>query len=99
MRPAGSRAAWLDGEQHFRLEDEAVADDADARPVAEDLAQAAEEIGAVTGELLHLLRESDIEARAEIGDFRLRFDVRFLRGVERLLDGGELAAQRRDLLI
>ena len=53
------------GEQHFRLEDEAVADDADVFPVGKDLTQAPEEIGTVAVELLHALRQRDNQAAAE----------------------------------
>src|SRR5687768_644540 len=43
------------GEQHLRLKDEAVADDADVGALREDLAKTAEELRAVAGKLLHLL--------------------------------------------
>ncbi len=36
-RPSGFRFRLAGIEEHFRLEHEAVADDADVRPVAEDL--------------------------------------------------------------
>ena len=39
-------------EQHFGLEDEAVADDADVGAALEDFAQAAEEVGAVAAQVL-----------------------------------------------
>ena len=41
----------------------------------------------------------EIEPLAEIGNARLRVLVLLLGDIERLLDGGELAAQRRDLLV
>ena len=58
-------------EQHLGLEHEAVADDADVLAVAQQLAQAAEEVGAVALQLLHLAGQHDVEAGAEIGDARL----------------------------
>src|SRR3546814_8234277 len=48
-------------EQHFRLEDEPVADDLDVRTVAEDLAQPPEEFGAVSRQLLDLHGERGVE--------------------------------------
>ncbi len=86
-------------EEHFRLQHEAVADDAHVGPVAEDLAQLAEEVGAVLGQLLHLLRQRHVEALAEVGDLGLRVLDVLLGGIERLLERGELAAQRGDLLV
>ena len=65
----------------------------------EDLPQAAEEVGAIARQLLHLLRQRDVEPLAEIGDLGLRFAVGGLRGVERVLDRGQLLAQRGDLLV
>ena len=62
-------------------------------------AQAAEEVGAVAGELLHPLRQRDVEPAAEVGDRAWLSLSRDFRGVERLLQRGELAAQRRDLLV
>ena len=88
-------SALAEFEQHRGFEHEAVADDADVGPRAENLAQAAEEVGAVARELLHLLRQRDVEPLAEIGDLGLRFAVGGLRGVERLLDRRELLAQAR----
>ena len=80
LRLPGRVDAGLAGiEEHLRLEHEAVADDADVGPVAEHLPQAAEELGAVARQLLHLLRERHVEPRAEIGDARLRFPVARLR--------------------
>ena len=72
-------------EEHFGLEHEAVADDADVRPVAEDLAQPAEEVGAIAREFLHPLGQRHVEPLAEIGDPGLGLLVLLLRGVERLL--------------
>ena len=87
------------GEQHFRLEDETIANHADVRAVAEDLVEAAEEVGPIERQLLDLLGEGDIEALAEIGDLRLVLLVLLLRDVEVGLDGRQLLAQRVDLLI
>src|SRR5262249_14823201 len=52
LRGHGRLAGW---EQHLRLEHEAVADDADVLAVAQQLAQAPEEVGPVPLQLLHLL--------------------------------------------
>ena len=71
-------------EEHFRLEHEAVADDADVRPLAEDRAQPPEKVRAVARQFLHALRQRDIEPLAEIGDAALRFAVALLGGVERV---------------
>ena len=82
-------------EQHFRLEHEAVADDANVGAVAENFAQPAEEVGAIARQFLHPLRQRDVEPLAEIGDARLRFPVALLRRVERVFERGKLTAQRR----
>ena len=50
-------------EQDFRLEDEAVAFDADVLAVLEEFAQAAEEVGSVALEFLDLARERGIDLR------------------------------------
>ena len=97
--PCGVDLVGAGGEEHLRLEDEAVADDADVGTVAEDLAQAAEEVGAVARQLLDALGERDVQPPAEIGDLGLAFLVARLGGVERVLERGDLAAQRRDLLV
>ena len=86
-------------EKDFRFEHETVADDADARPLSEDIAQTTEEIRAVARQFLHLLRERHVQPRAEIGNARQTLLVAPLGGVQRLLDGGKLAAQCRDLLV
>ena len=86
-------------EQHFRLEHEAVADDADVGAIAENFAQPAEEVGAVARQFLHALRQRDIEALAEIGDAGLRFPAAPLGRVERVFQRRKLAAQRADLLV
>ncbi len=97
--PAGVESRLARLEQHFGREDETVAHHSDARPVAKDFAQAAEKIGTVAGEFLHLLRQGDIEARAEIGDARLIFLVLALLRRQRLLDRRQLVAQGGDLLV
>ena len=86
-------------EEHFRLEHEAIADDADVRPVAEDVAQLAEEVRAVARQFLHALRQRDVQALAEVGDVKLRVLFLLLGGAERVFERGDLAAQRADLLI
>ena len=48
---------------------------------------------------MHALGERHIESLAESGDPVLRFLVSLLAGVERFLQRGELASQRRDLLV
>ena len=62
LRPQGRLA---DVEKDLRLEDEAVADDADVGPLAEDLAQAAEEVRAVARELLHALGAANAKAQEQ----------------------------------
>ena len=86
-------------EQHFRLEDEAVADDPDVRAVAENFAQPPEEVGAIARQLLDALGQRHVQAAAEIGDLRLALLVVLLGGVEGVFERGDLAAQRRDLLV
>src|SRR5689334_3095469 len=55
-------------EEYFGLKDEAVADDANVRPVAENLAQLAEEIRTVSRELLKMLGERNIQALTKLAD-------------------------------
>ena len=86
-------------EEHLRLQHETVADDADIGAVAEDVAQPAEEVGAIARQFLHALRQRHVQPLAEVGDARLRLLVLFLRDVQRLFQRAELAAQRRDLLV
>ena len=78
---------------------EAVADDLEVRPGAENLSELAEEVGAVAGELLHLLGERDVQALAEIGDLDLAVLVLCLGRIERLLQRGDLKPERGELLI
>ncbi len=77
-------------EQHFRLQHEAVAHFLDVGTIAEDQAQAAEEIRAVALQLLHLLGERDVEALAEVGNLRLGFLVLLLADVERRFERRQL---------
>src|SRR5579859_1764849 len=58
-------------EEYFGLEHEAIADDADVRPVAEDLPQAAKEFRAIARQLLDPLRQRHVEALAEISELGL----------------------------
>ena len=84
--PASLMTSEPDGKQHFRLEDEAVADDADVLAVGEDFAQPAEEVRPVAVEFLHALRQRDIQAAAEIGDLGVGFAVARFGHVERILE-------------
>ena len=86
-------------EEHFGLEHEAVADDADVGAIAEDFAQLAEEVRPVARQFLHALRQRDVQALAEVGDVQLGVLLLLLGSAERLLERADLAAQRADLLI
>ena len=86
-------------EEHFGLEHEAVADDADVRPVAEDVAQLAEKVRAVARQFLHALRQRQVQPLAEIGEAQLRVLVLLLGSAERIFERADLLAQRADLLI
>ena len=86
-------------EEHLRLEDEAVADDADVGPVAEDLAKPAEEVRPVARQFLHALGEGNVQPPAEVGDLGLALAVAGLGGAQGILESGDLAAERGDLLI
>ncbi len=86
-------------EEHLGLQHEAVADDADIRAVAENVAQPSEEVGAEARQFLHALGQRHVEPLAEIGEAGLRILVLLLRYVERLLQRAKLAAQRRNLLV
>ncbi len=48
---------------------------------------------------MHPLRERHVEPLAQIGDAILRFLVPLFACIERFFEGGELASQRRDLLV
>src|SRR5262245_4782801 len=86
-------------EEYLRLEHEAVADDADVGPIAENGTQPPEEVGTVARQLLHALGQRHVQTLPQIGDAALRLLVLLLAGVERRFERGELAPQRRDLLI
>ena len=64
----------------------------DIGPVAEDGAQASEELRTVARQFLHPLRQRDVQPLAEIGDPPLRFLVAFFRRLKRFFERGELAA-------
>src|SRR5271170_5501832 len=57
--------------QHLRLEHKTVADYPDIRAIAEDLAQSAEELVTIAGELLDFVDERQIEALAKLDDLPL----------------------------
>ena len=86
-------------EQHFRLEDETVADDADVGAVAEHVAQTAEKLGAVARQFLDFAGERQVEAATEIDDLHVLFFGFGLGGGERLFDAGHLLAQRGNLVV
>src|SRR6476661_1124104 len=73
-------------EKYFRLEYEAVPDDADIGPVAENRTQPSEEVGPIPRQLLHPLGERHVETLAEVGDARLRVLVLLLGRIEGLLE-------------
>src|SRR6476660_9959559 len=75
-------------DKYFRLEYEAVPDDADIGPVAEDRAQPSEEVGPVSRQLLHPLGERHVAALAEVSDARLRVLVFLLGRVRSLIQRG-----------
>ena len=87
------------GEEHLRLEDEAVADHPDVGTVAENLAEPAEEVGAIARQLLDALGERHVEPAPEIGDLGLALLVAILGGLDRGLERRDLAPERRDLLV
>ena len=86
-------------EEHLRLEDKAVADDADVRTIAENVAQPAEEIRAVARQFLNALRQRDVQALAEVGDVQLRVFFLLLGDVERALRARRSGGATRDLLV
>ena len=98
-RASGFRSAEPESNSTSDGKDEAVADDLEVRAGAEHLAQLAEEVGAVARQLLHLLGERHVQPLAEIGDLHLALLVLGLGSVERLLQGGDLEAERRELLV
>src|SRR6266478_8633515 len=70
FRPVGEIGA-SGREQHFRLEYKAVANDANVGALAKYLAQPAEELRAVTSQLLDLVHEGKVEALTEFDDLAL----------------------------
>ena len=98
-RPSARHGRLAGGEQHLGLEHEAVADDADVLAVAQQLAQAAEEVGAIALQLLHLPGEHDVEAGAEVGNARLALLVLGFRRLQRVVQGRDLPPQREQLLV
>ena len=98
-RPFRRQLVGARREQHLGFEHEAVADDADVLAVLQELAQAAEEVRAIALQLLHLPGQRRVEARAQILDARLALGVLLLGGLQRLVQGGDLPAQRQQLLV
>ena len=91
--PSTVRLAWPEANSTSEFEHEAVADHANVLAVAQQLAQPAEEVGAVALQLLHLLGQQDVEAGAEVGDAHLAVLVLGLVGVDGLLQGRHLLPQ------
>src|SRR5690606_39864656 len=81
------------------LEHEPVADDADILPVLQQLTQPAEEVRTIALQLLYLARKCRVEPLAQILDPILRLLILALGGLEGLVEGRDLAAQREELLI
>ena len=69
--PAGLHHGRARIEEHLGLKHEAVADDPDVGPIAQNRAQPAEEFRAEARQFLHALRQREIEPLAEIGDASL----------------------------
>ena len=85
-------------EEHLRLEHEAVAHDTDIGPIAENGAQPPEEVGTVARQLLHALGQRHVQPLPQIGDAACASLSFFVERPARF-ERGELAAQRRDLLV
>lgn len=68
-----------------------------SRRSLKQLAQAAEEVGAVALQLLHLPREGDIQAPAEVVDLGLAVHLLGFRSLEHVVQRGNLLAQAREL--
>ena len=66
-------------EQHFGLEHEAIADNADIAAFTQHLAQPPEEFGSVERQFLHLRGQGLIQALAEIDDLHVLFFVQGFR--------------------
>ena len=91
-------------EQQARWHHEAVANDLDVLAVAQHFAQAAEELRAVLGQLVHPVGQRQVQLLAEVLDLHVLADVLRLRDFQRLGDirqllthGGQLAIQQLDL--
>src|SRR5215470_952299 len=74
-------------EEQLGLEHEAVADDPDVRPCAENLPELAKKVRTIARQFLHPLGERNIEPLAEVGDAGLRLLVALFRRIEGLLEG------------
>ena len=86
-------------EKDLGLKHEAVANHLDVVPLAQRFFQLAEEVGPVLRKLLHALGECHVEPLPEVGDLRLRCLIALVGVAERVLQRGELLAQRDDLLV
>ncbi len=86
-------------EEDFGLKHEAVADHVNVGPIAQDVAQFAEKVGTIARQFLHALGQRHVEPLPEIGDAQLRRAFLFLRGAKRILQRGDLPAQRANLLV
>src|SRR5690606_11382647 len=86
-------------EQHLRLEDETVSDNADVLPIGEDFAEPAEEVGAIAVQLLDTLCQRHVQAPSQIGDLGVGLPVLFFRRFECVLQRRDLLTQGCDLLV
>src|SRR5439155_2516592 len=76
---------------------EAIADNADVGPIADDLTQTAEELGAIARQLLHLGGQRQVKPASQLDDLALLvLDLGF-GNIESGGDLGELLAQRGKL--
>src|SRR6185437_12229869 len=69
-------------EEYLGLKDETVADHADIGAIAEDFPQLSEEVRPITFELVHPLRQRDVQALAEFRDAALGILILFFGGIE-----------------
>ena len=80
-------------EKYLGLEHEAIAGQcANVGPIAKNRSQPPKESGAVARQPCNALRERNIQPLAEISDMRLRFLIALFRGIECILERGELPA-------
>ena len=98
-RPSGVMVAWPEGNSTSDWNTKRSPTTRMSLRSLQKLAQAAEEVGAVALQLLHLAGEHDIEAGAEVVDARLALLVLASRRLQRLVQGGDLPAQRQKLLV